>query len=126
VQLTHHPDAFVAVVKRYGRTTSAGGTTTVATPPPPSAATALNQAAAKGQGPTAPAQASALSASLPGTSQHVSADSVQSDGQSAGLTHQVKYTSFSSMNEIEKAKTMPFGIKLMRSQVLYRAAQEHE
>ncbi|KAL0038199.1 hypothetical protein WJX79_007719 [Trebouxia sp. C0005] len=75
-------------VKRYGRTTSAGGTTTVATPPPPSAATALNQAAAKGQGPTAPASASALSASLLGTSQHMSADSAQSDRQIAGLSHQ--------------------------------------
>ena len=93
MQLTHHPDAFVAVVKRYGRTTSAGGTTTVATPPPPSAATALNEAAAKGQGPVPPALASALSASLHGTSQHMSADSAQSDGQTSGLSHQVKHTS---------------------------------
>jgi len=87
-------------VKRYGRTTSAGGTTTVATPPPPSAATALNQAAAKGQGPAPPAQASALSASLRVTSQHMSADSAQSDGQTAGLSHQVEHTSIPSMNEI--------------------------
>lgn len=87
-------------MKRYGRTTSAGGTITVATPPPPSAAAALNQAAAKGQGPTAPAQASALSASLPGSSQHISADSAQSDGQTAGLSHQVKHTRLPSMNEI--------------------------
>ncbi|DBA92750.1 TPA: hypothetical protein ACH3X1_002948 [Trebouxia sp. C0004] len=85
-------------VKRYGRTTSAGGTTTVATPPPPSAATALNQATARGQGPTPPASASALSASLLGISQHVSADSAQSDGQTAGLSHQ-------ATKEVTKAST---------------------
>lgn len=100
MQLTRHESAFDADVKRYGRTTSAGGTTTVATPPPPSAATALNQAAAKGQGPAPPAQASALSASLRVTSQHMSADSAQSDGQTAGLSHQVEHTNIPSMNEI--------------------------
>lgn len=57
-----------AEVRRYGRSTSAGGTTTVATPAPHSAASAL-AGSTKGQVPTAPVQASALSASLAGTAQ---------------------------------------------------------
>ena len=73
-----------ADLRRYGRTTSAGGTTTVATPAPPSAATALTEAADKRQGPTAPAQASALSSALPGTSQ-----AVATDPHMAGHSHQV-------------------------------------
>lgn len=56
----------------------------MATPAPPSAATALTEAADKRQGPTAPAQASALSSALPGTSQ-----AVATDAHTAGQGHQV-------------------------------------
>ena len=79
-----------AEVRRYGRTTSAGGTTTVATPAPHSAATALAGAAAsKGQAPTAPVQASALSASLADTTQLPSSSTEDiTDSGSAGQQQQ--------------------------------------
>ncbi len=62
----------------------------MATPAPPSAASALTEAAAKGQAPTAPEQTCALSASLAAAPQHGTSD--RSAGQAGLQSHQVRPT----------------------------------